>query len=168
MLFSHISNVVACQMTHSPVVGGGLGEDVTAGWPMSRTGQAEPPPCTSPSLEWVFLLPFSEPETFQGCSLERAICRWDHLDGILDCMQLRLLYKLLRFWRTGADIYWSLSHPRRASYVSSLAYYTCLFRLPLLALMYWGPFHISYRKSWVCKPTPDFLSGLAFSIALVI
>lgn len=35
---------------------------------------------------------------FQGRSLERARCNWNHLDSVHDWAQLRLLYELLRFW----------------------------------------------------------------------
>ena len=51
---------------------------------------------------------------------ERVKCCWDHLAGTCDWIQLRLLYKVLRFWLVGVEIY--LSCLRQASYVSSLAY----------------------------------------------
>ena len=35
---------------------------------------------------------------FQGHSLERVECCWDHLDGIRDWTPLISVYKLLRFW----------------------------------------------------------------------
>lgn len=35
---------------------------------------------------------------FQGQSLERAVCCWNHLDSIHDWTLLKPLHKLLRFW----------------------------------------------------------------------
>lgn len=50
---------------------------------------------------------------------------WDHLDCICDWTPLRPLYKLLRFWRAGVEIYSSCSHPRQSSYGRFLVYYNC-------------------------------------------
>lgn len=47
-----------------------------------------------------------------GCSLERAICPWNHLDGIHEWTQLRPLCQLLSFWQVSAEIYLSCRHPR--------------------------------------------------------
>lgn len=120
----------------SRLVGGGNGENVTSDWPMSWTwavrGSAPP---LLPSPEHTFCPPFLQREQFQGHSLERVSCCWDHLDSVRDWTQLRPLYNLLRFWRVGAEIYLSCGHSRWASYVSSLAYYMCHLpiwsRLPL-------------------------------------
>ena len=40
----------------------------------------------------------------QECSLERARCCWDHLDGTSDWAQLRPPCKLLRFWQWCRDL----------------------------------------------------------------
>lgn len=45
------------------------------------------------SLVWMLCQLFPQQELFQGRSLERAMCCWDHLDWIHDCTQVRPLYK---------------------------------------------------------------------------
>lgn len=79
---------------------------------------------------------------------EQVICYWNHLDWIPDWSSIRPLYKLLRFWQVGAEIYLSSWPPKRslickvllliktATYQSQVA---CLFLWPLLALQVWGP-----------------------------
>lgn len=92
------SYLCAVQQRHQ-TVGGGRREDMTAGdqasWTQDMRG-------SSPSLlplKCTFCSPFPELGPFQGCSLERIVCCWDHLDGINDWTQWRPLYKLLRFSR---------------------------------------------------------------------
>lgn len=63
---------------------------------------------------------------------------------------LRPLYKHLRFWWAGMEINSSDSHPKQASFVSSLAYWTC--HLPV-----WSGLPLSVvsvarrRKKWVLE-----------------
>ena len=70
---------------------------MTSSWPENWTwairGSSLPPLC----LEWTVHPPFPQWELFQGHSLERAVCCWAHLGGILDWTQLRPLYNFLRF-----------------------------------------------------------------------
>lgn len=66
------------------------------------------------SGSWRLLTPFPVPwnicfsqyshswSHFQGCSLERVRCCWDHLVSIGDWIWLRPLCKLLRFWSASA------------------------------------------------------------------
>lgn len=51
---------------------------------------------------------------------------WDHLDGLRNWTQLRLLHKYLLFWLVSVEIYSSYGHSWQASYETSLAYYTYL------------------------------------------
>ena len=86
---------------------------------------------------------------FQGCSLERAMCCWDHPDWICEWTQLRPLQKHSRFWWVDAEICSSCGRPRQASYESSLAYLPStnlewsafVFGL-FLPSMYWGQFQV--------------------------
>ena len=68
-------------------------------------------------------------------SLEIIMCCWDHLDCIHDWTWLGILYKLLRLWQVGVEMY-SSCHSRKVSYVNSLAYQTC--HLPI-----WGGLPLS-------------------------
>ena len=97
----------------------------------------------SPSLECTFCSLFAQLEPFQGCSLERVICSLDHLNSICDRTPLRPLYKLLRFWQAGVEIFLSCSHPRQGSYevpllIKPATYQSgvvCLFLRSLFALL---------------------------------
>lgn len=83
----------------------------------------------------------------QGRRLKRAMCCWDHLDGVQDWTVLRPLFRLLRFWRVGA-IYSS-----QASYKSSLVYYT--YHLPSWSCLFF--FFFLCRLSLLCTgPVSDF------------
>lgn len=53
------------------------------------------------SLEFTFCHSSHSGSPFQVHSVERAACCWDHLDIICWWKQLRLLYKILRFWLAG-------------------------------------------------------------------
>lgn len=80
-------------------VGGGYWCDVTPSWSSNLTWEirgSSPPPClwNARSAYWSHW-----GRCFQGCSLERVKCCWDHLDGIFDWIQIRPLYTQLRFWQ---------------------------------------------------------------------
>ena len=63
---------------------------------------------------------------FQGRSLERARCYWDHLHGMVYMtIPGRPLHPLWRSWWVGMEVYLSSGHPRQASCISSLASYNC-------------------------------------------
>ena len=68
---------------------------------------------------------------FQGCSLKRARCIWDHLEWIHDWTQVRPLCKCLIFWQVGEELYSSYGLWRQALYVSSLVCYN--YHLPILS-----------------------------------
>lgn len=73
-------------------------------WAEHRQSEA---PHTS-SVLWIQALLISLTlGVIQGCSLERVRYGWDHLNGICDRTPFRVLYKLLRFWWVGAEIYLS-------------------------------------------------------------
>lgn len=57
------------------------------------------------SLECTFFPCSHSGNHFQGHNLERAMCWGDHLDGIRDWTQSRALYKHLRLWQVGVEIY---------------------------------------------------------------
>lgn len=71
----------------------------------------------SPVLRRHFLLTDPQWEPVQGRSLEGVLYCWDHLDSVQDWTQARPLYKHLRIWQTGSEIYWPCSYPRQASYI---------------------------------------------------
>lgn len=81
-----------------------LEEVIEMTWP-SVDPQAVPGQSSSSSL----LCPWNVHSThcshswshFQGCSLERAIYCWDHLDCVRDWSPLRPLFTFLRFWLPG-------------------------------------------------------------------
>lgn len=99
-----------------------------------------------------FLLMFPQWEPVQGRSLKGALYCWDHLDSVWDWTQARLLYKSLRIWQTGSEIYLSCCYPRQASYIhitllfKSATYQStvgCLFFLSLSVPGYRVQFQIS-------------------------
>ena len=98
-------------------MGGGHLEKVTSGWLAHWT-------CVRHTLSLVFrmcilsIIPsvrdISKDHT---SSLERATCCWDHLDSIHAWSWSRPLYKYLKFWWVGIEIYLSHSLPWKALYV---------------------------------------------------
>lgn len=103
-------------------VGGGHQEDMTTRWP-KRAGLRQweaphPLPCPYnihfappfPQLE-----PFSRMQTWESNVLLNPSEQYAF-------SQVRLLYKLLRFWRVGVEFYSPCSRPRQASWVDTLAY----------------------------------------------
>ena len=97
-------------------MGGGRLEKVTSGWLANWT-------CVLLTLSFVFrmyilsIIP-SVRNIFKDHtnSLERATCS-DHLNGIHAWSWLRPLYKYLKFWLVGIEIYLSHSLPWRALYM---------------------------------------------------
>ena len=59
------------------------------------------------SLECTFHPAIPSGSWFQGCSLERVRCCWDHLDWVKALAE----YRLLRFWWAGAENYSFCSCP---------------------------------------------------------
>ena len=121
-------------------------KDITTGWPTSWTqaikGSSPPPP----SLECTFCPPFPQWKPFQGHNLKRVMCCWDHLDNMWDWTQLRFLYKLVRFWQTGVEIYSSCGYLRQASYVRK---FSCFFKRPLTNLEWSASFLVSSGPLWL-------------------
>lgn len=115
------------------------------------------------SSECVNLYPqYHSQSCFQGLSLERAMCYWDHLDWMCFWSQLRGLYIIWRLWPASARFYFSCGRSRHTWYVIPLV----LLNLPsinlewfgsflwfLLAFVYGCQFHISARNSWGFEPT---------------
>ena len=64
------------------LIGGGHQEDITAGWPDDCTWVMRGSSSLPVSLVCTVRLQFPQWELFQGHSLERGMCWWDHLDGI--------------------------------------------------------------------------------------
>lgn len=122
-------------------VGGSHWKHVTTGWPENQTqasGDSSPLPL---SLECAFYPPFPWLELFLGCRLERERCRWDHLDSTCDWASLRPLCKLLRFWRSGVEIYLSCG-----VHTNFLCKFPCLLHLP--------PANLDGRPLWVVFHSP--------------
>ena len=98
-------------------MGGGHLEKVTSGWLANWT-------CVLLTLSFVFrmyilsIIP-SVRDIFKDhtSSLERATCCSDHLNSIHAWSWLRPLYKYLKFWLVGIEIYLSHSLPWKALYV---------------------------------------------------
>lgn len=91
--------------------GGGHLKDMTVSWPKKWTqGIGDPSPFLS--LECTFCPPVPQWGCSQGCSLERALCFWDHLITAHDWTQLQ-------FWQADGDIYSSCGLSRLTSFVSS-------------------------------------------------
>ena len=78
---------------------------------------------------------------FQGCSPERARCSWDHFDWMCCWIQVRRLYKLLRFWWVSVEIY-SLLLWLPTSLLSK--FLSCLLNLP--------PTHLEWPASPSISP----------------
>ena len=98
-------------------MGGGHLEKVTSGWLAHWT-------CMRLTLSLVFIMCIlsiipSVRDIFKDHtrSLERETCCWDHLDSIRAWSWLRPLYKYLKFWLVGIEIYLSHSLPWKALYV---------------------------------------------------
>lgn len=58
---------------------------------------------SSPNLVMCVLPTAPSDNHFQG-HFEKAMCYWDHLDGIHDWNQLKPLYKFIRLWQEGTEI----------------------------------------------------------------
>lgn len=98
-------------------------EDVTTSWPKSWTQATRGSSPTPLSWEYTFCPHSHTRSRFRGCSLQRATCCWDCLDG--DWPQLRPLRKLLLFcWWGSRSIYFA-APPGQAWYVNSLAWWNC-------------------------------------------
>ena len=105
----------------SPDTGGGSNwEDMTTHWPASWTPAVRGSSHPLPSLQYTFCPPFPQWELFQGQSLERVKCCWDHLDGICDWIYKAPTYTL-RFWQAGAVTYLFHSFPGQSSDLYLLA-----------------------------------------------
>ena len=98
-------------------MGGGHLEKVTSGWLAHWT-------CVHLTLSLVFrlcilsIIPSArEISKDHTSSLERATCCSDHLNSIHAWSWLRPLYKYLKFWLVGIEIYLSHSLPWKALYV---------------------------------------------------
>lgn len=117
-------------MNSLKTVGEGHWEDMTTGWHTSWTSAIRSPSLSPLSFGCTFCPLFLQSSHFQGCSIERAVCWWDHMGDTHDWTHWRPLYKLLRFWwEAGAEIYSYCGCLRQASFVVS-----CLLNVPLSLL----------------------------------
>ena len=69
---------------------------------------------------------FTSGGPFQGFSLEKVMCYWDHRDWTPDWTPLRPLYRLLRFLQVVSEIYLSCW----LSLTSLICKFPCLLQLP--------------------------------------
>lgn len=141
-------------MQKSDTVGGGHQKDVTTSWPPELdlgSWRVLTPPL---SLECMFAYHSLSGSSFQGHSLGRAVCCWDHVGSIVKpSWGLYKTFKMLE----GAEFY--LSCPRLPLYVTFLlktAIYPIWSGWPLLSLLILciqGLVSGFTQGTWVCEPT---------------
>lgn len=130
-------------------IGGSHGEDMTTGWPSCSPptpNSQTPHPTLDPGTQRLltpspvlgmykvcFARHADSQRHFQGCSLERAMCCWDLLDGAHDG---RPLCKCLRFslWFRDLLTRW---HPKQATWVPFLKLPPALLEWPALSPFLW-------------------------------
>lgn len=125
-------------------------EEVIKTWPPAELDRQSEALHLSPlSLEYVCHLPSLFPEAPPGIQswyrnmvlILIGLGTWLNTDKAFyacDWTQVRLLYKLLRLWWAGAEIYSCSSHPRQVSYASSFAYWTCHYQSGVDCLFLWS------------------------------